>query len=88
MDGTTYLFTDNTFQRPISTQDPECQRWFNIGLVLIYAFNHEEAALCFEKCLERDPECGTAKANSRLTFSNGSLGPCLLLWYQLQQYQH
>lgn len=58
--GEAYPFTDKAFKRPISTTSPDAQRWFNIGLNLAYAFNHEEAVVCFRKCLEHDEECAMA----------------------------
>jgi tetratricopeptide (TPR) repeat protein len=36
------------------------QTWFNRGLVWAYAFNHEEAAACFERAAEADPGCAMA----------------------------
>jgi tetratricopeptide (TPR) repeat protein len=36
---------------------PEAQRWFDQGLRLVYAFNHEEAIRSFERGAELDPQC-------------------------------
>lgn len=45
---------------PISTQSPDAQRWFDRGLMWMYAFNHEEAGRCFEKAADSDPDCAMA----------------------------
>ncbi len=39
---------------------PEAQKWFDRGLVWLFAYNHEEAIVCFEKVLEADPACALA----------------------------
>jgi tetratricopeptide (TPR) repeat protein len=46
--------------RSVSTSSPEAQRWFDRGLIWAYAFNHEEAARCFERAIEHDPRCAMA----------------------------
>jgi tetratricopeptide (TPR) repeat protein len=43
-------------QHPITTSSPQAQRWFNQGLTLIYAFNHDEAVRSFEKAAQADPK--------------------------------
>ncbi len=53
-------FNLGTYRRPVSTQSPEAQRWFNIGLNWCYGFNHEEGIKCFEKALAFDPGCAMA----------------------------
>ena len=52
-------FDLGTHSRPASSV-PEAQTWFDRGLVWIFAYNHEEAIVCFEKALEADPECALA----------------------------
>ena len=42
---------------PISTRSAEAQRFFNQGLRLAYAFNHDEAVRSFEKAAAADPKC-------------------------------
>ena len=42
---------------PISTKDPEVQKYFDQGLVLSYGFNHAEAARSFYYAAKLDPEC-------------------------------
>jgi tetratricopeptide (TPR) repeat protein len=41
----------------ITTANPDAQRWFNQGLVLIYGFNHDASERSFLKAIELDPEC-------------------------------
>lgn len=43
--------------RTISTTSSDAQIWFNRGLVWAYAFNHREAAACFEQVIKHDPNC-------------------------------
>jgi len=45
---------------PVSTQNAEAQQFFDQGLRLIYAFNHEEAARSFWRAAELDPRLGMA----------------------------
>ena len=45
---------------PVSTRSPEAQRFFDQGLALIYAFNHDEAARSFRRAAELDPALGMA----------------------------
>jgi hypothetical protein len=40
---------------PIATRSPEAQRYFDQGLALVYAFNHEEAIRSFRRSAEIDP---------------------------------
>jgi tetratricopeptide (TPR) repeat protein len=45
---------------PIAARRPEAQRFFNQGLALVYAFNHDEAARAFREAARQDPECAMA----------------------------
>ena len=45
---------------PVSTQNPEAQHFFDQGLALVYAFNHEEALRSFQRAAEIDPQCAMA----------------------------
>jgi tetratricopeptide (TPR) repeat protein len=45
---------------PVSTKNPEAQKFFDQGLRLIYAFNHDEARLAFERAAELDPALAMA----------------------------
>ncbi|KHO01363.1 TPR domain protein [Metarhizium album ARSEF 1941] len=46
--------------RHITTKHSVSQTWFNRGLVWCYGFNHEEAAKCFQRAIDRDPSCAIA----------------------------
>jgi len=41
---------------PIATSSPDAQRYFDQGLTLVYAFNHDEAARSFRRAAELDPK--------------------------------
>ena len=43
------------YHRPITTSNPEAQRFFDQGLTLVYGFNHEEAIRSFEEAARLDP---------------------------------
>jgi tetratricopeptide (TPR) repeat protein len=45
---------------PVSTSNPEAQKFFDQGLRLIYAFNHDEAARSFQRAAELDPKLAMA----------------------------
>ena len=49
-------FDLGSYSRPASSE-PEAQRWFDRGMVWLFAYNHEEAIVCFERSLEADPAC-------------------------------
>jgi tetratricopeptide (TPR) repeat protein len=53
-------FDLGTYSRPVTTNSPETQRWFDRGLLWSYSFNHEEAVRCFRKAAEFDPDCALA----------------------------
>ena len=42
---------------PITTTNPEAQKYFDQGLVLSYGFNHAEAARSFYYATKLDPDC-------------------------------
>ena len=42
---------------PITTRNPEAQRWFDQGLMLTYGFNHDAAERSFLRATQLDPEC-------------------------------
>ncbi len=48
------------FERPVKTESVAAQTWFNRGLAMCYAFNHEEGTRCFEKAYAADPKCSLA----------------------------
>jgi tetratricopeptide (TPR) repeat protein len=45
---------------PVSTRNAEAQKFFDQGLTLLYAFNHDEAARSFARAAELDPELAMA----------------------------
>ena len=45
---------------PVSTTNADAQKWFDQGMILIYAFNHEEAIRSFQKAAELDPKLAMA----------------------------
>jgi tetratricopeptide (TPR) repeat protein len=56
----------------ISTKNREAQRFFDQGLTLVFAFNHEEAAGAFRRASELDPQSAMAFWGIAL-----ALGPCI-----------
>jgi tetratricopeptide (TPR) repeat protein len=45
------------FHRPVSTSSPEAQLYFDQGMRLIWAFNHDEATRSFARAAQLDPQC-------------------------------
>jgi pimeloyl-ACP methyl ester carboxylesterase/tetratricopeptide (TPR) repeat protein len=45
------------WRMPVTTVSPEARRYFDQGLRLIYAFNHDEAVRSFERATELDSTC-------------------------------
>ena len=45
-----------SLHHPITTTSEQAQRYFNQGLRLVYAFNHEEAIRSFEAAAQEDPK--------------------------------
>jgi tetratricopeptide (TPR) repeat protein len=45
---------------PVTTKNPEAQKYFDQGLRLIYGFNHDEAARAFTRSSELDPNMAMA----------------------------
>ena len=58
----------------ISTKSPEAQRFFDQGLTLVFAFNHEEATRSFRRASELDPQSAMAFWGVALAW-----GPCINL---------
>lgn len=46
-----------TLHHPITTSSTQAQRYFDQGLRLAYAFNHEEAHKSFQEAARLDPQC-------------------------------
>jgi tetratricopeptide (TPR) repeat protein len=49
-----------TLHHPVSTKNPQAQQFFDQGLRLIYAFNHDEAARSFRRAADLDPKLAIA----------------------------
>jgi tetratricopeptide (TPR) repeat protein len=45
---------------PVTTSNPQAQKFFDQGLRLIYAFNHDEAGRSFQRAAEIDPKMAMA----------------------------
>ena len=45
---------------PVSTRNPQAQKFFDQGLTLVFAFNHEEAVRSFKRAAELDPNMAMA----------------------------
>jgi tetratricopeptide (TPR) repeat protein len=58
----------------ISTKNFEAQRFFDQGLTLVFAFNHEEATRAFQRASELEPQSAMAFWGIAL-----ALGPCINL---------
>jgi hypothetical protein len=75
-------FDLGSFQRQVTTADEGAQVWFNRGLAWCYAFNHEEAAECFEKAIAKDFGCAMAYVRKLDSF-NLHFSHCHLLFSQV-----
>ncbi|MEH1944963.1 MAG: hypothetical protein V7L01_32760 [Nostoc sp.] len=49
-----------TLSHPVSTSNPQAQKFFEQGLNLIYAFNHDEAVRSFQYAAKLDPHLAIA----------------------------
>jgi tetratricopeptide (TPR) repeat protein len=56
----TDYFDLGRYSRTVTTGSPAAQTWCDRGLVWSYAFHHEEAARCFERAIDADPDCAFA----------------------------
>ncbi|HYO63898.1 MAG TPA: hypothetical protein VER08_09735 [Pyrinomonadaceae bacterium] len=45
---------------PVSTANAEAQKFFDQGMILVYGFNHDEAARSFRRAAELDPQLAMA----------------------------
>src|SRR5215467_13161108 len=55
-----YPYNLGPYSRKVTTTSEDAQRWFDRGLNWCFGYHHEEAVACFEKTLERDPNCAMA----------------------------
>jgi tetratricopeptide (TPR) repeat protein len=56
-----------TFHRPITTDSAASQQYFDQGMRLLWAFNHDEAARSFAKSAQLDPGCAACYWGVALT---------------------
>ncbi|HJS24540.1 MAG TPA: hypothetical protein VJ751_09305, partial [Pyrinomonadaceae bacterium] len=70
---------------PVTTNNPEAQKFFNQGLSYLYGFNHEEAIRSFKQAAQLDPQLAMAYWGVALSMgSNYNVpagGPALLEAY-------
>src|SRR5215203_3147731 len=70
---------------PVTTNNPEAQKFFNQGLAYVYAFNHAEAVRSFKQAAQLDPQLAMAYWGLALSMgSNYNVqadGPSLLEAY-------
>lgn len=59
-----------THHHQITTTSPQAQRYFDQGLRLIYAFNHDEAGRAFKEAARLDPNCAMAYWGLALTLGS------------------
>lgn len=55
--GATLLDGLGDYSRPITSDHPDVQTWFDQALSLTYGFNHQAAERSFLKAAELDPQC-------------------------------
>lgn len=48
------------YNRIATTTSPDAQEWFNRGMFLCFAFDHEQAAVAFARAIEHDPDMAMA----------------------------
>lgn len=58
-----------TNHMPVTTQVPKAQRFFDQGLRLLYAFNHQEARRAFQEAARLDPQLAMAHWGVALTLA-------------------
>ena len=56
-----YPYELGAYSRKVTTTSADAQGWFERGLNWCFGYHHEEAVACFEKALERDPNCAMAR---------------------------
>ena len=59
-DGIDPLEALGDHHRAVTTRSADAQLWFDRGLILTFAFNHDEAVRCYEKALAADPALAMA----------------------------
>lgn len=77
---------------PVTSRNPEVQRWFDQGLMLTYGFNHDAAERSFLKATELDPGCAMCWWGAALVLGphvNAAMDPtdAADAWSRLQRAQ-
>jgi tetratricopeptide (TPR) repeat protein len=55
------------FHRKIATKSPEAQQYFDQGMRLLWAFNHDESTRSFARAAQLDPDCAACYWGVALT---------------------
>ena len=64
-----------SFTRPISSESPEAQRYFDQGFQLMYAFAKVDAARSFREAQKHDPDCAICYWGEAWTWGSYLNGP-------------
>lgn len=48
------------YHRPVTTKSPEAQKYFDQGMALLFAFDHDNAIASFQEAARLDPQCAMA----------------------------
>ena len=88
--GATLLSGLGNYHFPVTTTQPQVQRWFDQGLMLTFGFNHDAAERSFLKATELDPGCAMCWWGAALVLGphvNGGMDPANnpLAWSRLQR---
>ena len=81
------------FHRVVTTSSPDAQRYFDQGMRLLWAFNHDEATRSFAKAARVDPSCAMCYWGVALTVGPNYNLPMMaeprakVAWEALQQAQ-
>ena len=81
------------FHRPVSTNSPAAQAYFDQGMRFLWAFNHDEATRSFAKAAQLDPQCAMCYWGVALTVGPNYNLPMMaepraaVAWEALQQAQ-
>ncbi len=79
------------FHRPVTTNSPAAQAYFDQGMRFLWAFNHDEATRSFAKAAELDPQCAMCYWGVALTVGPNYNLPMMaarraaVAWEALQQ---
>ena len=67
------------YTRAVATSKPDAQKYFDQGLMFMFAFNHDEAIRAFRRAAEIDPDCAMAywgmALASGVNYNNPSFPP-------------